>query len=215
MGQYYKAYIEDYNGHKVFNPHNAIYMTMYGHEFDRYDEMAFSCMSGLKLMEHSWFKNDFVNGVVEQLAIQMRHVAWVGDYADETTDFNEEYTEEVYDAVWGENSEDSPFETMFMTLGTYEEGFIINYTKNEYVDLAKYYKLAKAKPSWSKYEWCVHPLPLLTVIGNGRGGGDYHGTNMKRVGSWAMDVIGYSRYWNPSYMQDISDIVFIEGQEAE
>ena len=35
----------------------------------------------------------------------------------------------------------------------------------------------------------VHPLPLLTADGNGRGGGDYSGLDMNLVGSWARDFI--------------------------
>jgi hypothetical protein len=35
----------------------------------------------------------------------------------------------------------------------------------------------------------VHPLPLLTCSGNGRGGGDYC-LDDERVGIWAFDRIG-------------------------
>ena len=38
--------------------------------------------------------------------------------------------------------------------------------------------------------WQIHPLPLLTAEGNGRGGGDYHGTNMEMVGAWARCRLG-------------------------
>ena len=39
-------------------------------------------------------------------------------------------------------------------------------------------------------EMCeFHPLPLLTANGNGRGGGDYLGSDMDLVGSWAGDRI--------------------------
>ena len=34
-----------------------------------------------------------------------------------------------------------------------------------------------------------HPLPLLTAVGNGLGGGDYHGINEEKVGSWAFDLL--------------------------
>ena len=33
-------------------------------------------------------------------------------------------------------------------------------------------------------------FPLLCADGNGRGGGDYEGTNMELIGSWAFDRIG-------------------------
>ena len=35
----------------------------------------------------------------------------------------------------------------------------------------------------------IHPLPILCSDGNGRGGGDYNGTNMDFVGRWAYDKI--------------------------
>lgn len=38
----------------------------------------------------------------------------------------------------------------------------------------------------------VHPLPLLTAEGNGRGGGDYSGLDMALVGSWSRDFIRVS-----------------------
>ena len=35
----------------------------------------------------------------------------------------------------------------------------------------------------------INPLPLLTALGNGRGGGDYSGTDEDKVGIWARDVL--------------------------
>lgn len=57
--------------------------------------------------------------------------------------------------------------------------YIINTDKKEYLDLWRVRGL----------EMTIHPLPLLTVEGNGRGGGDYEGTNMNVIGSWARDFI--------------------------
>ena len=37
--------------------------------------------------------------------------------------------------------------------------------------------------------WCIHPLPLLTAIGNGLGGGGYREDDAWQVGMWANDVI--------------------------
>ena len=48
------------------------------------------------------------------------------------------------------------------------------------------------------YNWEVdsvlHPLPLLTAVGNGRGGGDYAGINADKIGSWAFDVLEVVNY---------------------
>ena len=40
-------------------------------------------------------------------------------------------------------------------------------------------------------EWCLHPLSLLTALGNGKGGGDYHGINEDLIGYWAFDEISF------------------------
>ena len=40
-----------------------------------------------------------------------------------------------------------------------------------------------------KNEWIISPLPLLTALGNGRGGGDYKGTEMDKIGIWARDIL--------------------------
>ena len=46
----------------------------------------------------------------------------------------------------------------------YQYRYIINWTKREFV----------AVPKFKKDTWTVHPLPILTADGVGRGGGDYH-----------------------------------------
>ena len=42
-------------------------------------------------------------------------------------------------------------------------------------------------------KWCMHPLSLLTAIGNGYGGGDYRSPTLastfELVGYWAWDEI--------------------------
>ena len=42
-------------------------------------------------------------------------------------------------------------------------------------------------------DWCIHPLPLLTCIGNGLGGGDYTNPTLAStdhlLGTWAWDEI--------------------------
>lgn len=38
----------------------------------------------------------------------------------------------------------------------------------------------------------LHPLPLLTAIGNGQGGGDYYGINQSVVGKWFWDELSIS-----------------------
>lgn len=187
MGQYYMAYVRNDEGEKVFCP----------------QDMG----SGLKLMEHSWIGNDFVNGVLEAIWDSPSRVAWVGDYADDESDFHERYTKQVYEAVWGEDKE--PERTFFRIPKIHKTGFIFNHDRRQYIDLERYAKAAAFCPSWDKgATWVTHPLPLLTAIGNGRGGGDYSGTNEKMVGSWAMDLLSFTEE-RPSGMDEVL-IPFIE-----
>ena len=67
--------------------------------------------------------------------------------------------------------------------------FIHNQTKDLWIDL-KDYDIT--------HELDLNPIPLLTAIGNGYGGGDYGGTNEDVCGSWAGDVL--QCYYNEDVM---------------
>lgn len=200
MGQYYRAFIHNVKEKKVFSPRSSLYLTAHGLDempdvpygrFEDPDSYA-ALSSGLKLTEHSWMGNRFVNGVIEEIQGNPSNVAWVGDYADEEEDFNRLYTRQDYEKVWGEDSiKESRFKKM---PDVHEEGYLLNHTKGHYLDLSEHMRLNE------KNGWCIHPLPLLTAIGNGRGGGDYRGYNMDMLGAWAMDVIEYSQE-NPGWRE--------------
>lgn len=219
MGQYYMAYVENGNGSNVFCPQNAVYMTKNGirsakdigdHGWDYDDPDSWGAnFSGLKLTEHSWLENDFVNGVIETIWDNPSKVAWVGDYADDQFDFNERYTKEVYKAVWcAEKESERPFDEVPTV---HRDGYIVNIDKGLYIDLDKYAQVAGFTPSWDSETWTIHPLPILTSIGNGRGGGDYHGTNMNMVGAWVMDTIAFTKEHPSAHNEvDYAKFVFIE-----
>jgi len=68
--------------------------------------------------------------------------------------------------------------------------WIVNFDKHEMIDK---HEIPGYTPYWDKSGniWKVHPLPLLTCSGNGRGGGDYNSsTGEEFVGSWAGNRIG-------------------------
>lgn len=209
MGQYYMAYVEHDGVGSKFCPQNAVFMTRNGidepdgkgHSWDEGDPDSWgSCFSGLKLMEHSWLGNDFVNGVLESVWDDPGRVVWVGDYADDRGDFDGRYTEAVYSDVWGDDgAPELPFDDV---PSIHESGFLVNVDRGEYVDLARYAEASGFTPKWGDGVWVVHPLPLLTAVGNGRGGGDYHGTNMDMVGAWAMDVVMFTED-RPSGMAEV------------
>lgn len=224
MGQYYVAYVGGKYGTKVFCPQNAIYMTKNGIEkatdikersYSEDPNSWGSNFSGLKLMEHSWLENDFVNGVLESVWDNPCKVAWVGDYADAESDFDEHryakgYTKEVYETVWGEGQDER--ERPFDEVPTiHKDGYILNLDKGVYIDLRRYASVAGFKPKWSDQTWTIHPLPILTCIGNGRGGGDYCGTCMDMVGAWAMDEITFTEEWPSAFREiDYDTIKFAE-----
>lgn len=128
-----------------------------------------------KLTEHSWWKNNMVNAVVKNLYRKKGRLAWVGDYAEE------EETPVPRKYIWGDQSNAvGVSSTEFRLDGKY----LVNYSQDLYVDLDEYKQKSQEKG------WVLNPLPILTAIGNGRGGGDYYGEACAdKVGTWAWDLI--------------------------
>lgn len=191
MGQYYNPSILKKNWKTANNP---VRVALKCYDFG----------NGAKLMEHSYIGNNFVRSIEFLLANTFKGnpFVWVGDYADEVetrtgthdiyTDANrfiyEDYDNpnndnksKAYDALmgtipampeWKEGQVWNPYETI-----PYYK-YLVNYSKKEYCIIPK-----------NEEEYQVHPLPLLTCSGNGRGGGDYH-LEDSRIGMWAYDKIG-------------------------
>jgi len=178
MGQYYNVIIlaENAEGEK---------------EYIRgwFDPFAYG--NGCKLMEHSYVGNKFVTAVEEVLrnggTFYKTRVVWAGDYADQEP--NEEAAEEPQN-LYNLATEDicfnapSPYNqdgirykreaNTDMTAYPY----IVNHTKRQYVD---------------KTGRRIHPLPILTSEGNGRGGGDFRGRDSDKAGTWARDIISVEK----------------------
>jgi hypothetical protein len=131
--------------------------------------------SGLKLMEHSWVDNEMVNAVVNHIANgdwKGKRIVWAGDYMDAglflpNQDARTE-TGDVHTLYSYATQYFTPVSKEFADTAYYPElRYIVNLIKKQYVDLNKL-------PECSFGEsWRVHPLPLLTCSGNGRGLGDY------------------------------------------
>lgn len=175
MGQYYRPTIINKDGIETFYAHNY--------------------QNGLKLMEHSWVGNFLVQAVVTRLLNNPSMVFWWGDYV-ETSDISKEiagralfdyrvsidnkFVKDVNNNVY---DKDIISETNFS-----HPNYIINHTKKVYLDLDD----CTTSHGFASDEddWVVHPLPLLTAVGNGRGCGDYFSdTDKQYVGTWAGDVI--------------------------
>jgi hypothetical protein len=144
-----------------------------------------------KLMEHSYIGNDFVD-LAERMLSEggkwyKNSFVWAGDYADEepsgATLFS--LAKELTDILRGGKLEPT---------GRY----IVNHTHKEYVDKDI---VPKDEDGWS-----VHPLPLLTCEGNGRGGGDYRRIN-NWTGAWARDRISIENSIPEGYTELIPSFV--------
>ena len=120
-----------------------------------------------KLMEHSWWSNPTVNAIAKMIYNRAGHVFWCGDYADDS----------IAQMAWNDENERGLENPEDFTL---DNKYLINWDKKVYLDCNKYKELCKDED-----DWIIHPLPLLTALGNGLGGGDYIGINQDTVGNWA------------------------------
>ena len=158
-----------------------------------------------KLMEHSWWQNPFCNSFAQRLYKTKKRVCWVGDYSNDD-DFNfknsSAFYTPCYKEVWcdGAKTLTSP-----VTDFTLDHKFLLNHDTKEFVDLDDYKSKSVDKDGWS-----IHPLPLLTAVGNDRGSGDFHNGNIgyEYVGLWAWNLITISDAPPKSYKK--FDLVFKE-----
>ena len=170
MGQYYRPILTNAKGNE----------RVYNRNVDGEYTMA-------KLMEHSWWYNEFVSTICRKLLKTPMKVVWVGDYAgdaDETNGIKRDELIRLCKKAWkGKGYGVKKNELILDNL------FLVNHTKKEYLDCNEYRKDCEIEG------WCIHPLPLLTAIGNGLGGGDYwrKGTDIHAVGSWANDTISVEK----------------------
>lgn len=207
MGQYYKAIFINENQKPIAR--------VSPHDFG----------SGAKLMEHSWLKNDFVRFVERQLMTTPQRIVWGGDYADNEdpksltafeikglADDASEYsnTEKIkengvnlYDLSYlvGKLTHDSKSDNKDIEIAPMNAKYLVNHTKKEFID--------KSKTPKDDDGWCIHPLPLMTCEGNGRGGGDFRGrtSDDKLVGIWARDIIGVTTK-KSDIPKDFKEIIF-------
>ena len=174
MGQYYTPVLidEETNDERKYLSHN------YG--------------NGLKLMEHSYLGNTFVETVCNEILEHPMRVAWVGDYADDVID-EEKYKNIPNIERFVEIEKDEPNIIGYTQPNAVPQNvssfcyFIINHTKKEFINMYEY--IFKNKTN-------IHPLPLLTSIGNGCGGGDYSGKCEELCGNWCGDIIECNYYDN-------------------
>lgn len=174
MGQYYKPILlEVTNGE--YTPIQWVYSHRVKSTYKRDDGSKFRVGSGLKLTEHSWLNNSFVNSV-ENLLVEggpwyKKPIVWAGDYGKK---------ELAGESLYSMATNDKELITNKRRI-LKRVRYIVNHTQKTFVDKQKVPGIDG---------WYLHPLPLLTCEGNGQGGGDYFGEDPNNlVGSWARDVI--------------------------
>jgi hypothetical protein len=128
---------------------------------------CYDYQNGAKLMEHSYLGNNFVMAVDMLLLENAQRLVWAGDYAEE--DYYLRCTEE---------SKKTPL------AGARQPPYVINQDKKTYFNRDEVRKDLEGH--------VLDPLPLLTALGNGRGGRDYRGADTEDVGIWAGDRIRVS-----------------------
>lgn len=186
MGQYYKPLSLEKKQH--------VYSHDIKYTYKRDDGQTFEMGNGLKLMEHSYVRNDFVNAVASLItkggAWHGDRLVWAGDYADpeRSEKTGKPLKRNLYDIV-GDNK-------IIPAIPKKVYRYFLNLDTKEFVDVTK---CPEEYPN--QLGWNIHPLPLLTCEGNGRGGGDFHGEH-PMIGKWARNRIEAS-YTKPKGATEI------------
>jgi len=152
MGQYYFPIIK--------NDKTGEVKTFYSHDYN----------NGLKLTEHSYIGNNFVDAVLTQLTYGDDRLYWVGDYAEyddlrKNPDCN--ISAEEFDAI---TDAANNLLNKQVDIKPIHLRYVFNLTKREYIDLDR----LKEEGPRDAWDFVINPVPLLCSVGNGKGGGDYY-----------------------------------------
>jgi hypothetical protein len=156
---------------------------------------------GAKLTEHSYMEDNQFVAALEYLISKegmfyKSAVVWAGDYADTKAGENLNLYSMAEDPVVSLRESTPPAKDM----SRYR--YVVNHSKNVYFD-----KTLKSP------QYALHPLPILTAEGNGRGGGDYEGSSMDLVGTWARDILSVEDQIPDGYT--LVTPAFVESQYAD
>ena len=169
--------------------------------------LALDYDNGLKLMEHSYIGNHFVDNILHTLFHNKGKLAWLGDYTVAEDTFEDDT---IFKGALGLFASEGDFVKRYSRL-TKDENFslegkiILNHSKKEYIVMSKYIEIAKEELE-SEDDFIVNPVPLLTASSNGRGGGDYRGVNEEYCGLWCGDIIEVGNANELIIYQDYQDV---------
>jgi hypothetical protein len=161
------------------------------------DTKQFVSPFGAKLMEHSWVGHTYMKRVENLLSPgnpwHKTQLVWAGDYGDKLL-FTDDPDRNLYDVALDDFTNVSEG-----TMDGPEIRYIVNHSKNVYIDMEEIPNLPSVDSSWK-----IHPLSILTSSGNGRGGGDYRDDDDTNVGSWAGDIIS-TEFLEPEGMEKYTE----------
>lgn len=162
-----------------------------------------------KLLEHSYLENTFCKAVAKAIFGKPARIAWVGDYAWEDEVKTLTKGDVTYADVWGSEDKKADDRYKFAPAGrfSYKGKWLVNHDKKVCISFDEWVK------SYGSGGWPIFPLSLLTAIGNGRGGGDYSGNAMVRIGSWTWDLVEITKTKPAGYQ--VLDFAFHEGDEYD
>ena len=207
MGQYYYPTILREKNKRFYSEE------FYSHDYD----------NGLKLTEHSYCGNHFVETIMAQLLNKPGRLAWIGDYHSDGdfAELNPDLPEIIekkfyahYKCFTSSGNADYCTGKHVRYYNKPEEvkerqgRFILNHDKKCYIDMEEYEK--NNLTCTEDNDWHFHPIPLLTAVGNGRGGGDFSGIGEKDVGRWAGDLLEVRNAKPNGYRDVTEDIQFQE-----
>lgn len=179
MGQYYHIAIKPKDGEVVYNKR----------------EVEGVGYTTAKLTEHSYSSTWIMKSVMSMLEKTPCKVAWVGDYSEDEEVSKITNGEVNRRALWPENGDPDVKTTVFKkTKFPVKSKWLVNHAKKTCVKLAggffrDSYKIALQDGTVKTRHLLLNPIPVLTAIGNGRGGGDYFGPDEELAGSWAWDEL--------------------------
>ena len=191
MGQYYRQAIEQDGNLDIF------------------DTQTVNDWNGLKLMEHSWIGNSFMDAISERIHNKPANIVWCGDYADEPQDFvTIDWIN--YETIYPKDGRKRQRLEELPERFDYSHKYLVNHTNRCYVDFDLYMSKCKDKDGW-----ILHPLSLLTAVGNGRGGGDYNKdcADYYMVGAWAGNNIEITDKVPDGY--ELEDVRFSEDENYD
>jgi hypothetical protein len=211
MGQYYRPSILKVNHKLAKNPVEA---TLRSWDFQNGAKLMEHSWIGNSLV------NAFIHLIGEDSPYYGQVCVWAGDYADGYTNrmtkqdadadniynfaslvdeklgkcecyssnhlaqanakYHKLFGKDIFSTGYYEGTDGHRREYMTCKGNVTEYKYILNLTTKEYIEI----------PEDNPDEWQEHPLPILLADGNGRGGGDYEGSNMQMVGKWKFNRIG-------------------------